>query len=81
MKRSLIIILSLFFAADLWAAAPGTCTVENTKVRKVNEEVEVSFDVNIELDLTSEYSTWKVMVLAPAVSRQADISLDVNMRP
>ena len=40
-----------------------------------------SFDVNIELDLTSEYSTWKVMVLAPAVSRQADISLDVNMRP
>jgi len=41
MKRSLIIILSLFFAADLWAAAPGTWTVENTKVRKVNEEVNI----------------------------------------
>ena len=38
-----------------------------------------SFDVNIELDLTSEYSTWKVMVLAPAVSRQADISLDATL--
>ena len=67
MKRSLIIILSLFFAADLWAAAPGTCTVENTKVRKVNEEVEVSFDVNIE-KLRPSYR----VVMTPVLYNGAD---------
>ena len=67
MKRSLIIILSLFFAADLWAAAPGTWTVENTKVRKVNEEVEVSFDVNIE-KLRPNYR----VVMTPVLYNGAD---------
>lgn len=48
MKRYVILILSLLFTADLWAGAPEKLTVENTKVRKVNETVEVSFDVRID---------------------------------
>ncbi len=77
MKRSLIIILSLFFAADLWAAAP-TWTVENTKVRKVNEEGEVSFDVNIE-KLRPNYR----VVMTPVLSnggRQAGARADRRNR-
>ena len=77
MKRSLIIILSLFFAADLWAAAPGTWTVENTKVRKVNEEVEVSFDVNIE-KLRPNYR----VVMTPVLYNGADrLALEQIERP
>lgn len=48
MKRYIILILSLLFSADLWGAAPEKLTIENTKVRKVNETVEVSFDVHID---------------------------------
>lgn len=48
MKRYIVLVLSLLFTADLWAGVPERVTVGNTKVRKVNETVEVSFDVHID---------------------------------
>lgn len=48
MKRALTAILSLFSVAQLWAAAPEKLTPENTKIRKVDQNAEVSFDVTVD---------------------------------
>ena len=70
MKRYVILILSLLFTADLWAGAPEKLTVENTKVRKVDETVEVSFDVRID-KLNRNYQVVLTPVLYNGSNRQA----------
>ena len=70
MKRSLAILLSLLFAADLGAAVSETIAIEHTKVRKVDQTVEVSFDVNVER-LDPNYK----VILAPILHNGADRQL------
>lgn len=70
MKRALTAILSLFSVAQLWAAAPEKLTPENTKIRKVDQNVEVSFDVTVD-KLKPNYKVVISPVLYNGTNRQA----------
>ena len=70
MKRALTAILSLFSVAQLWAAAPEKLTPENTKIRKVDQNVEVSFDVTVD-KLKPNYKVVIAPVLYNGTNRQA----------
>ena len=70
MKRALTAILSLFSVAQLWAAAPEKLTPENTKIRKVDQNVEVSFDVTVD-KLKPNYKVVISPVLCNGTNRQA----------
>ena len=70
MKRALTAILSLFSVAQLWAAAPEKLTPENTKIRKVDPKVEVSFDVTVD-KLKPNYKVVISPVLYNGTNRQA----------
>ena len=70
MKRALTAILSLFSVAQLWAAAPEKLPPENTKIRKVDQNVEVSFDVTVD-KLKPNYKVVISPVLYNGTNRQA----------
>lgn len=70
MKRYAIPILSLLLTADVWSAVPEKLTVGNTKIRKVNETVEVSFDVHID-KLNRNYKVELTPELHNSANRQA----------
>lgn len=69
MKKLTFIISLLLFAAPVWAAAPEKMEVTGTKVRKVDQNVEVSFDLNIE-KFSSNYTVTYSPVLYNGDNRQ-----------
>lgn len=70
MKRYAILILALLLTTDVWSAVPEKLTVGNTKIRKVNEMVEVSFEVHID-KLNRNYKVEMTPELHNGANRQA----------
>lgn len=68
MKKTLIALISLMFAANLQAAAPESISIANARVHRAGQDVEVTFDVSVDR-LNSHYKVVLTPVLYNGTNR------------